>query len=932
MSYYPEQADNFWYATNDFDQVDHSLPAHGQSNTTSYPSAQPQPASFTAAREPHQPDALQYDPFCSLENIQRWNEQHGPPSQSRTGWATNQGASQHYQFEDHEASVGHSSAGARQTDQDDPLPEDEGEVEEGEEMDSAPSKRDLKKGVIRYVKGDLQVKQGTQWHPASYHHDLREEILQRYPPAAYDVRPSRGACPLDQTSFWRPHQALNFDNRDDYPDIVLQWIPPEQKSNGKVNPLMYKGRILIDFNNRIIKDFQMPFCLSSELEGARLEYISRTNRISPSKADYAARMPVEKNEKGKLKPRVVANAIGMKKLRFRNLHALVPSETRACSLDRKKALIQCIARETMAEILITNSTRPWRTTSPLERAYIEAPNRGKHLEKAGRHALKDAERSRRQEIESKRMGKYAPPNLPAWPYGDKIDDDAAAVRAARTSWGLSLSDLTASHSSKRLAETRSHSDTADKKKRSRHAIESTAAEYATGGQEKRRRLQRTDASTARDNSGTAREETSSRRPPPQRSPRIASGNNSRSNHPRPYENTCSRLPRSHRDMPGQENSLPYGYNGVEGQTHASMSSKHANQQAFTQAGEAANSSRSAWDPIDQLGNLTRYSDDLASLSADWSQPLETVQSSSQYPSAGGSANYSHRPSTGTRYLSTQSSRGNGLPGIRHQPWGIDLSYQGSFGHSYPQPPEAWYSDIGDIHEQRCPPSTPYVLGSQHRRSGGTRDSNVGRSDQGQAGYQPRPGSLVGHRVGPNYPVWTPLDLGSAAQWTGDHVRLHSNHRTARPSQVVPRDWPRTDGFQVGHGMPSPESLAREPKVEKQDSEQVANPDSTAGDSSVFKIDHQYSRSDAPSESVDGGIQPVDHLQNDPDRQEVLGVEASSQSISNAQPVAREEPIAEEDWSKLFSKDSFSKESFLGSILNMSDEELENISREGGWTE
>ncbi|KAL8965912.1 MAG: hypothetical protein Q9183_003621 [Haloplaca sp. 2 TL-2023] len=927
MSYYPEQADNLWYAADDFDdQIDHLLPAHEQSNTTSYRSAQPLPASFTAAGEPHQPDAIHYDPFSSLEDIQRWNEQHGPPSPSPNGWATRQGASQHHQFQDHEASVDHFSAGARQTDQDDPLPEDESDVEEGETKDSAHSKRDLKKGEIRYVRGDLQVKQGTQWHPASYHHDLREEILQRYPPAAYDVSPARGASRSDQTSFWKPHKSLNFESRDDYPDIVLQWIPPEQKSFGKVSPLMYKGRIVIDFNNRIIRDFQMPFCLSSELEGARLEYISRTNKISPSKADYAARMPVDKDKKGGLKSRVVANAVGMKKLRFRNLHALVPFETRACSLDRKRALIQCIPGEIMAEILITNSTRPWRTTSPLERAYIEAPNRGKHLEKAGKHALKDTERSRRHEMESKRVGKFAPPNLPAWPYGDDIGDDAAAVRAARTSWGLSPNDLTPSETSKRLAGPQSHSNTAVQKKRSRDVNDSTAAEYATVGQEKRRRLQRTDASTARDNSGTAGEETSSRRPPPQRRPNIASGNNSRSDRPRPSAKTNSRLSQSHRDMPGQKNSLPYGYKGLEGQAPASIPSKQASSQPLTQAEEAAERSRSArqsnmvgWDPIDQFGNLARNSYDLAPLSADWSQPLETAQNSDQYCSAGGSANYFDRLSNGTRHPRTLSTRGNVLPGNRHQPWGTDPSCQGSFSRSYAQPLDTWNSGFGDFDRPRDAPPTQYGMGSQLRRSGGARVSNVGRSDQGQAANNPRPGWIVGHRGGPNYPVWAPLDLGSPAQGAGDPVRFHSNHSTARHPQAVAGDLARAKSLQFDHGMPPPRSLGRETRVEKRD-----NPNNAAAGSSGVNIGPQYRRSDGPSQSVDCGIPPSDHVQNIPGGQEAPGAEASSQSISNAKPVVNEEPTAEEDWSELFPENSF-----LGSIMNMSREELKNSS--GGWT-
>ncbi|KAL8873603.1 MAG: hypothetical protein Q9174_000951 [Haloplaca sp. 1 TL-2023] len=889
-----ERTDNVWYGMNDFD-----------------------------------------DAFGSLENIQRWNEQHNPPSQPRNDLAGTQMESHNHQIDDHDASVGHSSAEAWQRDENDPLPEAEGEVEDGEEADSKPNKRALKQGKVRYVNGDLEhLLGGTRWVPASYHHKLREEILQDNPPTAYDVRPARGPGPLDQTSFWEPHKSLDFESRDSYPDIVLQWIPPPSKCNAKVNPLKYKGRYVIDFQNRIVKDFNMPFALSSNLEGSRLEYISRTNALSPSKADFAARMPVEKDAKGKLKPLMVANAVGMKKLRFRNLNALVPSETRACSLDRKKALVQCIPQDIMAQILVRNSTRPWRTTTPLERAYLEAPNRGKHLEKAGKDKLETSERKYRHEMEDKKMRKFAPPNLPAWPYGDNIENDAAAVEVARRSLGLPPDNLTASQPSKLVAAARPHGDTADKK-RGRDVVDNTAAEYVSDSQGKRRRLQHMDTLSALDNSGTAREETSSRtRPTPQSGPRNAFRSNNRSDRPRTHEDSFSRLPRLDEDMPGQDNSLPYGYEGVQGQAPTSMTSSRANIQAFAQAGAADRNDRSAqqsvpngWIPTNHFGNPEYYGRDFEHFSADWAQPSATLQGSYHHPYVGGISNNSGRPSIASGYASTQLNRSSGYPGIGQQPWDTDSSYQGGLTPSYALPSRTQNRGPANPHAPRQPPSSAFRMSTHQGLPGHSQGFHMGRSPGGQAGHRPVLDSMVGHPNGPEYSVWTPMDISTRNHGNRDQGSFHSSHGTIQPPQAVHEGLARADRQQVDHMMPSALPLAREPRIEGLGSRQPTNPINHTAVSSALNADRQFPRPIAPSERVDSGIRPFDHVQNSVDSLEYPGLEDLSHGMSSPQPPVNQEPIATEDMSDLLCKD-FSFES----IFAMSREELESTSREGGWIE
>ena len=91
--------------------------------------------------------------------------------------------------------------------------------------------------------------------------------------------PGQGKGPSDTTSFLEDHKDWG-PLRKDRPKILFQLEPPKPRvdPDNKVGILTYQGRVVLDWSGQPVKEFrELPFTISSHVEGWRLEAILRTN-------------------------------------------------------------------------------------------------------------------------------------------------------------------------------------------------------------------------------------------------------------------------------------------------------------------------------------------------------------------------------------------------------------------------------------------------------------------------------------------------------------------------------------------------------------------------------------------------------------------------------------------------------------------------------
>ncbi|KAL8970145.1 MAG: hypothetical protein Q9197_003961 [Variospora fuerteventurae] len=281
-----------------------------------------------------------------------------------------------------------------------------------------------RKSKTEIINGELHVEYRSRMVKAVYHSELREEMLEKAPPDLYLHAPDRGRSDLDQTSFWPSHRTWRFDQREGRPEILFQFLPAYDTVTALPGPMKHPdGRIIIDNKETIVRNWPIPACLSSEVEGGRMEAMSRENGNLISKRDFLARMPPQ-----------ILKADGEWKEPVTGLLAFHPREG---SLEKKKAIVQCTPKDIMAQILTSNSLRCWRDSNDTEVAYVSKASEGKYLAKAGSKRLPDDVRADRMVGKNMKILSFKPPNPDAWPYVKGIEDDDAAIALARESLGLS---------------------------------------------------------------------------------------------------------------------------------------------------------------------------------------------------------------------------------------------------------------------------------------------------------------------------------------------------------------------------------------------------------------------------------------------------------------------------------------------------------------
>ncbi len=277
---------------------------------------------------------------------------------------------------------------------------------EGDRVERGESGRRRKKVAVRDGTLYLQISNGI-WAPAIYHNEIRAELIADAPPQRYRHLPASGSDELDVTSYHEPHKNWGFQSRDDRPDVCFEWTAREASTDREPGIMKYKGIIVLDyFTDKPIRDFPIPSCISSKVEGGRLEAMLRENHHRISKQDFRARMPPLVSGI----PPPSEGALGMRMNRFRALAGLPSSNPRDGSSEKKRALIQCIPAATMEKILQQNSTRSFRDLDAREIAYVDSQTRGSNPKKAGGRRLSSEDRQRANAARNSMVMGYKPVN------------------------------------------------------------------------------------------------------------------------------------------------------------------------------------------------------------------------------------------------------------------------------------------------------------------------------------------------------------------------------------------------------------------------------------------------------------------------------------------------------------------------------------------
>ena len=128
---------------------------------------------------------------------------------------------------------------------------------------------------------------------AVYHQDYRHCHLQEYPTSQYAYGRASGNMADDGCSYYRPHHYWST-HRSNWPAVLFQY-EPDISIRGRSRPgqlITREGWLVLDLNSKPVKDFRMPFALSSRPEPYLLEAIMRQNYdLEMGVQDLRARMP-----------------------------------------------------------------------------------------------------------------------------------------------------------------------------------------------------------------------------------------------------------------------------------------------------------------------------------------------------------------------------------------------------------------------------------------------------------------------------------------------------------------------------------------------------------------------------------------------------------------------------------------------------------------
>ncbi|KAI4237969.1 MAG: hypothetical protein LQ349_001430 [Xanthoria aureola] len=294
----------------------------------------------------------------------------------------------------------------------------------------------MPKAKVKQMNGKLHVELSPRnWVPAVYHNDIRAELVAQAPPQLYDHQPAAGSQgQLDVTTYYEAHRAWGFKIRSHRPDVCFEWLGRESSIIENPGYMRHGDLIVLDpFTNLPIQDLPMPSCISSRVEGGRMEAMVRLHGHEViTKVAIRARMPVVEGKNTSSLLGILATRME----RFRDEAGLPTTNPRPGSAGKKNALVQCIPVAVMEQILVANSTRMFRDLNHHERAFMDRFTHGTKSDKARTRRM-DHKKWVEAHGKKLRVGNgYRPVNPNVEPFGADILDDRTAIDAARTRRGL----------------------------------------------------------------------------------------------------------------------------------------------------------------------------------------------------------------------------------------------------------------------------------------------------------------------------------------------------------------------------------------------------------------------------------------------------------------------------------------------------------------
>ena len=227
---------------------------------------------------------------------------------------------------------------------------------------------------------------------AVYHQDYRHVYLQEYPPSYYAHGRASGNMDDDGCSYYRPHHYWSMD-RSDWPPVLFQYearisVRGRNKPGQLVTP---EGWLVLDLNSKPVKDFRMPFALSSKPEPYLLEAIMRENYDGDMQVqDLRARMPgILVNGADKIRTGTISMAMS----RFRLTAGLISWQGKIGSDAMKDYLDALLPPHCLA----ANSTQDFRNLYPHEVEEMKLINAGCFPNKQ-RADNRDFSDSRKQQV------------------------------------------------------------------------------------------------------------------------------------------------------------------------------------------------------------------------------------------------------------------------------------------------------------------------------------------------------------------------------------------------------------------------------------------------------------------------------------------------------------------------------------------------------
>ncbi|MCJ1435825.1 hypothetical protein MMC27_005201 [Xylographa pallens] len=208
------------------------------------------------------------------------------------------------------------------------------------------------------------------WKPAVWHNNIREELIESVKTnvGSYEIPRATGTEFNNITSF-HPYHRFWGAEENNRPEILFQFDPNDDwgSINCKPKGMMHEGKIVLDVENRQVRDFyEMPLTISTQIEGWFIEALIRLNPYIRY-TDFISRMP------GTSSHLVTPNVLNMRASRWRT-KTWCRSWTKKDGTETIRAYMWS---KMTAEQQVRNSTRGMGTATAAQVKEIESLNKGK---------------------------------------------------------------------------------------------------------------------------------------------------------------------------------------------------------------------------------------------------------------------------------------------------------------------------------------------------------------------------------------------------------------------------------------------------------------------------------------------------------------------------------------------------------------------------